>query len=736
VALNLRYFETLFVGFILLKHYFVLACLTCSTVPIMADATTVTLLATGKVSDFSVGGNYSKGDSVEIRFRYASDKIVTVDPFAREEDTSYSFSSKPADNSMRIRVNGQTVVETEFVDVRVGNDSRFGSSTEFFDNLSFSNTPTFDTSAATASFYLPRQSPSEFINVSFVETRENRNPNFLDGNAVPTSNKDLTFGSRVSAGVSINGSTPGDFTFFNVDLESMSFGQIAEPPPPPTPNPPEFTFPLNGFDQIFVNTVSGGKCAENIEKGCTDVFHTASQAYYSVDFDLNGSTDSADVVAAASGTIVATGGNGKCRSNNNCVVIDHGDGYYTEYRELSSLVALSVGDEVDLGEILGTVVAGKSLNDSGYPDHLHFQVLYDEAQTGSHLNAQSSKNTVGLADVEVGGVKLTNFSLAPNGDQGLIGLISATGDVSRDVSSVTGYASVSSFEIGESSRGQLIVNGPAEIVVGTDLTIGSSGYGKMYAVNGASVSADQILIGDQSGGQGYLSVSGVGTMVDGGDFVGVGLSSPASTTAKSGVAIVEVSNRANLKANTVGVGLGGSLRLTGAATIDGNVIVSGGKFIPGSSPGFGFITGDLNLESGLLELEREGSLIDQIFVEGSIFVGSALQIDWFGDFFDGTTVNIFDYLISDYLDDLTNPSILFEDVSLTASRMRLFTSDISNVGSSVDVDLGGYTTTLTSVYRAEDISAVPLPASAWLLLAGVFGLFRVGSGRKRRLVMS
>lgn len=514
-------------------------------------------------------------------------------------------------------------------------------------------------------------------------------------------------------------------------IKSFQLEKETKSKPAPVSPAPVFSFPMIGLDQIFVNTVSGGKCAENIQAGCTDVFHTESKAYYSVDFDLNGNSDAADVIAAANGKVVATGGNGKCTSNNNCIVIDHGDGYYTEYRELTSLNRLSVGDEVELGEKLGTVVAGKSQNDSGNPDHLHFQILYDQTQSGNHLNAKSSINVKELEDVKVGGVRLSNFALAPNGNQGVVGLIAAAGDISEDVTGVTGYERVSSLTVGRSAPGKLIVNGTTALDIDTELSIGSSGYGEMFVANGATVKSENIIVGDQSGGQGYINVSGKGTLVDGGSFVGFGLSMPASPIDGGGVAIGEILNSATLKAETVGVGVGGTLRQSKGGTIEGNVIVSGGTLVPRSSPGIGYINGDLSLLSGRLELEREGSLTDQLFVSGSIFVGSEFQIDWFGDFFDGEVISISDYLIGDYMNSLTPSDILFQDVSSTALSMRLFTSNINSIGNRVTFDLGGYSTTLNSTYMGPDVPPVPVPASILLLASGLFGLGCVPKAYRR-----
>ncbi|RMI36107.1 M23 family metallopeptidase [Streptomyces triticirhizae] len=78
-----------------------------------------------------------------------------------------------------------------------------------------------------------------------------------------------------------------------------------------------------------------------------------------------------EVNAVHEGTVVKAGGNGAGDgpAYGNAVVIDHGDGTFTQYAHLSK-VEVAVGDEVDTGEEIA--LSGNTGNSSG--PHLHFEV--------------------------------------------------------------------------------------------------------------------------------------------------------------------------------------------------------------------------------------------------------------------------------------------------------------------------------------------------------------------------
>jgi murein DD-endopeptidase MepM/ murein hydrolase activator NlpD len=58
------------------------------------------------------------------------------------------------------------------------------------------------------------------------------------------------------------------------------------------------------------------------------------------------------------------------------VVIRHDGGYVTTYSSLSSELTVAPGDEVSLGQAIGTV-ANTALLETAIGDHLHFSVSCD-----------------------------------------------------------------------------------------------------------------------------------------------------------------------------------------------------------------------------------------------------------------------------------------------------------------------------------------------------------------------
>ena len=84
-----------------------------------------------------------------------------------------------------------------------------------------------------------------------------------------------------------------------------------------------------------------------------------------------------EVMAAASGTVVAAGFNG---SYGNQVTIQHDDGTQTTYSHLSS-ITVSVGETVSAGEAIGAV--GSTGNSTG--PHLHFEAF---DSSGNRLNPE------------------------------------------------------------------------------------------------------------------------------------------------------------------------------------------------------------------------------------------------------------------------------------------------------------------------------------------------------------
>jgi murein DD-endopeptidase MepM/ murein hydrolase activator NlpD len=91
-------------------------------------------------------------------------------------------------------------------------------------------------------------------------------------------------------------------------------------------------------------------------------WHTAEDWYA-----LEGDTAGATVVAIGDGTIVSAGGDYPGR----VVIVQHGDALFSVYGHLDDDVAVSEGDGVTRGDVLGTVLLR---TDGNAPSHLHFEV--------------------------------------------------------------------------------------------------------------------------------------------------------------------------------------------------------------------------------------------------------------------------------------------------------------------------------------------------------------------------
>ena len=96
-------------------------------------------------------------------------------------------------------------------------------------------------------------------------------------------------------------------------------------------------------------------------------YHPVTGAYQSTHTGLDiGAASGATIVASDSGTVTTAGVKG---GYGKCVMIDHGNGYYTLYGHMSS-IAVSVGQSVSKGDTVGYV--GSTGVSTG--PHLHFEI--------------------------------------------------------------------------------------------------------------------------------------------------------------------------------------------------------------------------------------------------------------------------------------------------------------------------------------------------------------------------
>lgn len=198
----------------------------------------------------------------------------------------------------------------------------------------------------------------------------------------------------------------------------------------PTPAQIDFELPIQTITPetpVFVNTEAGGNsfllpnddnpCTPPDER-CFNAFHGPDRHFYSIDFDIN--DGEAAVVAAGDGKIVHIE-NGSPSDFLPVVVIDHGRGYYTEYREFQlsdSLIACEPVSsctegalQVKSGDPIGTLNPSTQLPS----EHLHFQVSY--APDGQFFRKdRSNRETTELEGVTVGGRLLTEYKLRYESD--------------------------------------------------------------------------------------------------------------------------------------------------------------------------------------------------------------------------------------------------------------------------------------------------------------------------------
>lgn len=96
-------------------------------------------------------------------------------------------------------------------------------------------------------------------------------------------------------------------------------------------------------------------------------YHPVTGAYQSTHTGLDiGASHGATIVASDGGTVTTAGVKG---GYGNCVMIDHGNGYYTLYGHMSS-IAVSVGQSVSKGDTVGYV--GSTGVSTG--PHCHFEI--------------------------------------------------------------------------------------------------------------------------------------------------------------------------------------------------------------------------------------------------------------------------------------------------------------------------------------------------------------------------
>ncbi|MCP5427527.1 MAG: hypothetical protein H6964_11670 [Chromatiaceae bacterium] len=275
-----------------------------------------------------------------------------------------------------------------------------------------------------------------------------------------------------------------------------------------------------------------------------------------------------------------------------------------------------------------------------------------------------------------------------------------------DGADVTLNGETSRVQIGraQDAVGTLRIDGGAtlEVIGTTDSSV---------TVGGAFVNAS---INQEVAGTGLLSIAGSNSSLTVGGNVLVG--TQLSLGGISGAGIVNVKNGAVLNASNIRVGAGGLLQ--GDGQFNANVVGDGGTVSPGNSPGTMTINGDFILPSGVLNLETENGISDQLAVSGNVLFGTNAIINLlFDELPSPSTVNIDDYF------SLTKP--IFDDDFL-GSAISVITGNASQAGLTVEVFYG-----LNSVNVTAQV--VPLPA-ALPLFGSVLGMMGLFGWQRRRTI--
>ncbi|MGR8919141.1 MAG: hypothetical protein ACU85V_05940, partial [Gammaproteobacteria bacterium] len=249
--------------------------------------------------------------------------------------------------------------------------------------------------------------------------------------------------------------------------------------------------------------------------------------------------------------------------------------------------------------------------------------------------------------------------------------------------------------LGDSANNRIISNG-SEITIGAGQTIrgaGQLGANSASFVNQGIVAADAantaLTIDANANGfvnQGTLIASGAGGLVSIGDLV-----QTAGQTIVSSQ--LDLLSNGDLEIN------GGSL--SGSGQINGDVVNTGGTVNAGDSPGTLTIAGDYAQGPGgtlLVEIAGTGAgLFDVLLVGGQASLDGTLAVSLIGT----PTIGIgdtFDVLVADTIVGA------FDNAQVSAGSALFDIAIIDGV---------------SDIVRLTSLTAVPLPAPAWLLLGAL-----------------
>ncbi|WP_297527421.1 hypothetical protein [Thiohalobacter sp.] len=252
------------------------------------------------------------------------------------------------------------------------------------------------------------------------------------------------------------------------------------------------------------------------------------------------------------------------------------------------------------------------------------------------------------------------------------------------------------------------------------LTVSGPGSQAFVAYNARIGGTESIVVQDPNGGSQFADVPAHGTLVveNDGELTVIG-DLVVSQTGTSGTLTVRAGGV--VQANSVIVQEGGILN-GGDGIVNANVVLAGGTLAPGNSPGQMTVAGDLDLSSGILDLEVAGTAngeYDVLDVWGNVVFGqdSVINISFINGFapqqYDG-----FSFINA-----------------ASVSGLELATVNILGLEPGFAYQLGSNSSSFTVFALSDGVSTtspVPLPPAVWLFGSGLIGILGVGRRRDER----
>ena len=408
----------------------------------------------------------------------------------------------------------------------------------------------------------------------------------------------------------------------------------------------------------------------------------------------DGSTVSVD---SASGALLAVGRS----SGSGTVTVEDGSTISLRDRDTAagSNANLTLGRDRDVPDEVIDNTGGEGGTGRMSVTDSDVSIVSDNGFAGIFVGRE--EDTVGELDLSGGGTDVTvrsgtgDAGLTIGRDGGASGMVTVS-----DGAAVTLDGESSSVSIGREAgaTGTLEISGGGTVTVdgpNGDVTVGAA-------------FAD---FGRTAGGTGSLEITGAGSVLSASDNVVVG--APEDFGGGTGSGRLTVADGGQLIADQLFIGTGGTLDGNGGSIL-ADLVLDGGTIAPGASPGVLDVAGDFTILGGLLDLEIGGEApgaFDAINITGDFLAPNPFDVSL--SFIDGYVP------VAGASFDLLNVS------GATADLAALFDGgliglDIAGLddGQTLSFSLAGGTLTGT----VGGVSAVPLPASAPFLLAGLGAL--------------